>query len=281
MTTQTVQIREYLSQHRICVVVPTYNNASTIADVLRRIAPYAERIILVIDGSTDDTREQVMQSGVRVDLIDYPQNRGKGYALKQGFMRAIHQGFEYAITIDSDGQHFPEDIPVFVEAHRQHPKALIVGSRNLQQDNMPGRNTFANKFSNFWFRLQTGVNLPDTQTGYRLYPLRELSATKVQTARYEAELSVLVFLAWSSVKLVPVPVRVYYAPEGERISHFRPVVDFARISALNVLLCVMAVVYGRPRMLIHRMKNGASYDSSAISHCPNIETDKSEKKISL
>lgn len=119
---------------------------------------------------------------------------------------------------------------------------------------MPGGNTFANKFSNFWFTVQTFKRLPDTQTGYRLYPLHKLSGTRLITSRYEAELELLVFAAWRGVELVSVPVRVYYPPEGERVTHFRPTADFARISVLNTVLCFLAVVYGWPRMLFQRLK---------------------------
>ena len=182
-------------------------------------------------------------------MIDYGQNRGKGYALKQGFKKAKQMGFDYALTIDSDGQHFPEDIPLFVEALEQHPGALIVGSRNLNQENMPGGNTFANKFSNFWFKIQTGIDLPDTQTGYRLYPLRWLP--HIFSARYEAELSLLVFSAWRGIDLVPIKVNVFY-PE-DRVTHFRPFWDFFRISVLNTILCLVSFVYGWPSRLIHKL----------------------------
>ena len=112
---------------------------------------------------------------------------------------------------------------------------------------MPGGNTFANRFSNFWFTIQTGIRLPDTQTGFRLYPLKRLSGTRFVTSRYEAELELLVFAAWAGVELVSVPVRVFYPSQEERVTHFRPVADFARISVLNTVLCFLAVVYGWPR----------------------------------
>ena len=143
-----------------------------------------------------------------------------------------------------------------MEALTQHPGALVVGSRNLSAENMPGGNTFANRFSNFWFRVQTARTLPDTQTGYRAYPLDLLPNLRILTARYEAELALLVFSAWKGVDLVPVPIRVCY-PEN-RVSSFRPFLDFFRISVLNTLLCVLALVYGYPRMLIHKLITRAS-----------------------
>lgn len=253
-----MEVRQEMEKRRVCVVVPTYNNGRTIVDVLRRIALYAPHIIVVLDGCTDDTREQLEQlSDLPLTLVDYPQNRGKGHALVAGFRKAKEMGFYYALTIDSDGQHFPEDIPQFIKTLQQHPKALIIGARNLQEENMPGGNTFANRFSNFWFTVQTGIRLPDTQTGYRLYPLHLLAGTRFITSRYEAELELLVFAAWRGVELVSVPVRVYYPPAGDRVTHFRPVADFARISLLNTVLCFLAVVYGWPRRLFLKLKRFA------------------------
>ena len=244
-----------MEKRRICVVVPTYNNGGTIATVLRRIAAIAPHIIVVVDGSTDDTREQLSRlSDISLTVVDDRRNRGKGHALVAGFRKAREEGFDYALTIDSDGQHFPEDIPLFVEAIERCPNALVVGARNLQEENMPGGNTFANKFSNFWFTVQTGIRLPDTQTGFRLYPLHWLSGLRFITSRYEAELELLVLAAWRGVELESVPVRVYYPPEGERVTHFRPVADFARISVLNTLLCGLAVVYGWPRILLRKLR---------------------------
>ena len=155
-----------------CVIIPTYNNAGTICQVVSDVQRYTRDIIVVNDGCTDSTAS--LLSRMDVTVVDYGANRGKGYALKAGFRKAQELGFDYAITIDADGQHFASDIPCFVEALSRHPGSLIVGSRNLSEENMPSANTFANKFSNFWFRLQTGIKLPDTQTGYRLYPLKKM-----------------------------------------------------------------------------------------------------------
>ena len=245
----TITTRAKMQELKACTLMPTYNNGGTLRDVVERVLNYCADVIVVNDGCTDDSAKILASFGDRITVVDYGRNRGKGYALKQGFKKAKQMGFDYALTIDSDGQHFPEDIPLFVEALEQHPGALIVGSRNLNQENMPGGNTFANKFSNFWFKIQTGIDLPDTQTGYRLYPLRRLP--HIFSARYEAELSLLVFSAWRGIDLVPIKVNVFY-PE-ERVTHFRPFWDFFRISVLNTVLCLLAIVYGWPSKLIHKL----------------------------
>lgn len=239
------------ASENICIIIPTYNNAGTVCDVAGRAAAQGCPVIVVNDGSTDDTAARLAGSGLPLTVLTHSRNRGKGIALRTAFSHAHTQGFRYAITLDADGQHFPEDVPALVAALTQHPGALIVGSRNLQAENMPGGNTFANRFSNFWFRLQTARKLPDTQTGYRAYPLDRLPSLRLLTSRYEAELALLVFSAWKGIELVPVAIRVCY-PE-DRVSSFRPFRDFFRISILNTLLCVLALVYGYPRMLIHKL----------------------------
>ena len=221
-------------------MVPTYNNAGTILDVLRRIAAITQHIIVVVDGCTDDTRERLKGfTDAPLVIVDHAENKGKGAALLSGFKCAILKGYEYAITIDADG----------LRAMKEHPEAFIIGSRNLKQENMSGGSSFANHFSNFWFAVQTGIRLPDTQTGYRLYPLRNLSGVHLITSRYEAELELLVFAAWAGATLIPVPVRVYYPPKNRRVSHFRPVTDFLRITVLNTAFCLVAIFYGWPRTL--------------------------------
>ncbi|MCQ2144193.1 MAG: glycosyltransferase family 2 protein [Bacteroidales bacterium] len=243
-----------MEQHaRICVVIPTYRNAGTVADVVTRTLEQLKevsgsRVIVVNDGSPDNTDDVL--ADLPVTLVSYPDNKGKGGALKTGFAKAAELGYDHVITIDSDGQHYPEDIPTFIEAIKAHPDAIITGSRNLSAANMPGKNTFANKFSNFWFRLQTLRDVPDTQTGFRAYPLKGLPWLGLLTSRYEAELELLVLSVWKGTPVYPVQIRVYYPPEGERISSFHPFWDFFRISVLNTVLCVLALVYGYPRMAL-------------------------------
>ena len=230
----------------ICAVIPTYNNGGTVADVVRGVLRQGLPVIVVDDGSTDDTAQRL--EGLESDKVRHTTNQGKGRALKSGLEEARRLGYRFALTLDADGQHDPADIPALVAA--AGPRTLVIGSRNLTAEGMPAGNTFANRFSNFWFTVQTGRKLPDTQTGFRVYPLEDIPSLKLLTSRYEAELALLVFSAWKNLRIVPVPVRVYY-PE-DRVSHFRPFADFARISVLNTVLCVLALVYGYPRMLLGR-----------------------------
>jgi len=237
---------------RVCVLIPTYNNGSTIATVVQRAAAQGLDVMVVNDGSTDDTAAQ-LDACKPTHIVTLPKNSGKGVALKRGFAEARRLGYDAVITLDGDGQHYPEDIPTLLEAHASNPRAIIVGSRDLNQKNMNASSNFANRFSNFWFTVQTSISLPDTQTGFRLYPLASLHGERLLTARYEAELLLLVLAAWAGERLIPIPVRVYYPPQSERVSHFRPTRDFARISVLNTILCLLALVYGYPRLLLTRL----------------------------
>ena len=229
---------------KICVIIPTYNNATTIRRVIEDVEKYCSSIIVVNDGSTDDTAAILQLIPSPIEVVSYPDNRGKGYALVTGFKKAKALGYTHAITIDADGQHFADDIPCFIEGLKHNPEGFIVGCRNLTEENMPRQNTFANRFSNFWFRLQTGINLPDTQSGYRLYTLSSLKGLNLITSRYESELELLVYAAWAGVDITSVNVKVYYPPAEERVSHFRPIYDFFRISVLNTVLCLGALLYG-------------------------------------
>lgn len=233
-----------------CLIIPTYNNDRTLHRVLEGVLQFGgpNNVIVIDDGSTDQTSEILKDYQERVILLRNSQNKGKGYSLRRGFQEAIHRGFDRAITIDSDGQHFPEDIPNFVKAAQQNPSAIIMGERDMTQGDVPGKSSFGNKFSSFWFWVHTGIKLKDTQTGFRLYPLRPLQKIKLYTRRFETEIEVLVKLAWKDIEFVSIPIGVKYDPE-ERVSHFRPFRDFSRISVLNTWFFIQTLLWFLPRRI--------------------------------
>jgi glycosyltransferase involved in cell wall biosynthesis len=234
-----------------CVIIPTYNNERTLERVIRGVLEYvpAERLIIVNDGATDSTPEILKQFEDQVTILVNSPNRGKGFSLRRAFKKAIEMGFENALTIDSDGQHFPSDIPMMLQAAVDHPGAVIMGSRNMQQEGVPQKSSFGNKFSNFWFKAETWITLPDTQTGFRIYPLKPLKRMWLVTTKFELEIEVIVKLAWKNVPFVAVPIQVKYDPD-ERVSHFRPGRDFFRISVLNTFLCFGALLYYYPKKFL-------------------------------
>ena len=242
---ETMTYKERMTALKCVVVMPTYNNAGTIAQVISDVKNYADDVIVVNDGSTDNTAS-ILASIEGIKVIDYPKNKGKGYALKLGLAKAYEWGYRYAITIDSDGQHYADDIPVFIEKIEEKPDSLLIGARNLTADNMPSKNTFANKFSNFWYKVETGEKLSDTQSGFRLYPLEKLQKIHLITRRYEFEVEIIVRAAWRGVNVENVPIKVYYPPVEERVSHFRPMKDFTRISILNTVLVFYAFLFYYP-----------------------------------
>jgi len=156
------------------------------------------------------------------------------------------------ITIDSYGQHYPEDFITFLNKVEEQPGSLIIGSRNMTVDNVPGKSTFGNKFSNFWFWVNTGIRLPDTQSGYRLYPLQRLKKIWLFTTKFELEIEVIVKAAWRGIPVISVPVKVYYAEQGERVTHFKPGRDSVRISLLNTYLVFLTAIFWKPVMLLRK-----------------------------
>jgi glycosyltransferase involved in cell wall biosynthesis len=250
--------REKFRQLRACVIIPTYNNAATLGGVISDTAAYTNDIIVVNDGSTDQTLV-VLESFPVVQTISYTKNKGKGWALRKGLAYAIDHGYEFAITIDADGQHFAKDLPAFIDTLESVKNAIIIGARNMDQSSVPGKSSFGNGFSNFWFKVETGITAPDTQSGYRLYPLKLLKGMRFITRKYEFEIEVLVRAAWKGIPVVAVPVAVYYPLKEERVSHFRPFRDFTRISILNTVLVLITFLYIKPlrffRILLSKEKS--------------------------
>jgi glycosyltransferase involved in cell wall biosynthesis len=245
---------EYISKRirdlNLCVVVPAYNNAGTLAAVIDSILDYTADIIIVNDGSTDNT-DGILKKFDFLNIVSYKKNKGKGYALRCAFNMAERLGYRYAVTMDSDGQHFASDIVAFVDVIEKNSGVFIAGQR-ITEGNIPLGNGFANKLSNFWFNVMTLNNLLDTQNGFRLYPLREMDGMRPFFNRYEAELELIVRCAWKGIKILPAITRVYYPPKEERVTHFRPVKDFLRITGVNILFVLLSVVYGYPSMFYHK-----------------------------
>lgn len=245
--------RSKIAAAHCCVLIPTYNNAQTLEKVILSVLEFTEHVLIVNDGATDATAE-ILKKFSALQIFTHAQNKGKGVALRNGFDFALKLGYHYAITIDSDGQHNADDIPKFIDKLESHPNSLIMGARNMEQSSVPGKSSFGHKFSNFWYRFETGINLPDTQSGYRLYPLLLLQDISFFTTKFEFEIEVIVKAAWRGIAVLSVPVSVYYAPKETRISHFRPGPDFTRVSILNTYLVILAVLWYIPIRFFKSLK---------------------------
>ena len=239
---------------KICVIIPTYNNERTLKRVIDGVLEITDDLIVINDGATDST-SRILKKYTDITQIYLPKNKGKGNALRVGFKKAEELGYEFSITIDSDGQHYPEDIAVFVNQleFETNKNILLIGSRNMNQEAVPGGSSFGNKFSNFWYKVETSIQLKDTQSGFRLYPLKELNKIKFYTSKFEFEIENIVKAAWKGIIVKNVPVKVLY-DEQERVSHFRPFKDFARISLLNTWLVLVAFIYIKPRDLRRKLR---------------------------
>ncbi|WP_159471996.1 DUF2062 domain-containing protein [Chryseobacterium sp. 18068] len=245
------EVQNAIFEKKICVLIPTYNNEKTLKRVIDGVLDYTENIIVINDGSTDSTL-QILEK-YSITIINLSENKGKGNALKIGFRKAKEIGYDYAITIDSDGQHYPDDIPVFVEnLLSENEDVLLIGNRNMSQDGIPKKSSFGNRFSNFWFWFETGIKLEDTQSGYRLYPLHKIPK-KYFTPKFEFEIEIIVRTAWRDIPVKNVPIKVLYDP-AERVSHFRPFKDFTRISILNTILVTITLLYIIPRNFVNNFK---------------------------
>lgn len=248
------QLSEKFNTLKCCVIIPTYNNHKTLQKVIEGVLVYTEDVIVVNDGSTDSTSEILVQFP-QIQQIHLSKNKGKGNALRQGFKHADSLEYRYAITIDSDGQHFPEDIPIFIKAleNDSNKEILLIGSRNMTQPGVPKKSSFGNTFSNFWFWVETGIRLQDTQSGFRLYPLFVMKNLKLYTNKFEFEIEAIVKAAWQGIEVKNIPIQVHYEMV-DRVSHFRPFKDFTRISILNTWFVIITFLYIKPRDLFRKLK---------------------------
>lgn len=234
--------------HKIGILIPTFNNLPTLKELIPSLLEFHLPIFIINDGSTDGTTFYLntLNEDRNLNIVHHPLNGGKGSALLTGFKEMSQKGYTHAITMDSDGQHLAKDLPLFIEKIEENPCAIWLGARNLNQENVPQKSSWGNQFSNFWVWLQTGIKLPDTQTGFRAYPLKPINTKRYFSSKFEFEIEVIIRNQWSGIDLKSVAISVYYPPEEERISHFRPGRDFLRISILNTVLTLMALLWVIP-----------------------------------
>jgi glycosyltransferase involved in cell wall biosynthesis len=194
--------------------------------------------VLVVDDGSGPETQAILEGLEGITLLRHETNRGKGAALQTGLEEAHRLGFTHAVSMDSDGQHLASEIPKFLAEAEQHPEAIILGDRDLVQAGAGPGSRIGRANSNFWTWVLTGIRLPDTQTGFRCYPLEPLSPLAFHCNRYDFEIEVLVRAAWSEVPIRSIPIAVRYYPKGavERVSHLR-LFEYARIAYLNTKLC--------------------------------------------
>lgn len=203
----------------IIALIPAYNEARFIGDVVERTLKHIT-VVVIDDGSSDGTGAAAALAGAKV--LAHVKNQGKGKALLTGFDYAINRGVDAAITLDADGQHDPDEIPLFIEAYRAGKGDIIIGQRQYSQ--MPTKSRFGNRFGSFLLRFAMGRPIPDNQSGYRLFGRVAMEKVRPTSTRFEAEVEMLLRADFAGLTVGWVPIKTIY---NEKKSHFRPVQDSA------------------------------------------------------
>lgn len=214
------------------IIIPVYNHAEHIAEVIHQALELDLPVFVVNDGSTDSTAD-IVNAIDNITVLHHSMNQGKGAALLTGFAAAVEKNCDWAVTIDGDGQHRPGDAEVLLSAVADGKRCIVVGRREGMEEgeNVPWTSRFGREFSNFWVRVSGGPVIRDSQSGFRLYPLPEVLKFGVRAKRYQFEVEILVRAKQIGIDTVEAPVGVTYQSREERVSHFRPWVDFGRNSA--------------------------------------------------
>jgi glycosyltransferase involved in cell wall biosynthesis len=214
--------------YRLAALVPAFDCARTIANVVRDVAGQCAAVLVVDDGSSDETAALARAAGARV--IRHEVNRGKGAALRSGLLQLLADGFTHAFSVDGDGQHLADEMPRLIEESYADPTAIVLGARRIDpaQEIAPIKR-FGNDFANWWVSLAAGREFRDTQTGFRIYPIQSTLELAVQAERYQFESEVLILATRRGIDIRTCDVAVYYPPPGERISHYEPWADTCRI----------------------------------------------------
>ncbi len=230
------------------VVAPTFNNDATLGDVIARVQAQGMPVIVVNDGSADQT-PQLLASLAEdetvsslLTVVEHASNRGKAVAIRSGAAAARQLGYSHIITIDTDGQHDPEDIPAMVDAAKASPFSLVLGTRPFDLPDCPPRSTLGRRLSNLGVRLHCGAALQDTQCGFRVYPLVLLENVNCRAGWFAFETEVLTRAVWAGFEIVQVDVTSRYLPAESRVSHFKPWRDSLRCIRLHARLLTRAMM---------------------------------------
>lgn len=227
-----------MSQPRLAVVIPAYNEVGTLRSVVLGVLAQISFVIVVDDGSSDDTAHEIHDLPIR--LISHKNNLGKSRSLASGFRAALAAGADAVITLDGDGQHRPQEIPALLAEFKRHPSSLIIGSRLHEKKNIPLARYCANRFANFWIAWAAGYRISDSQSGFRIYPatvLTELLPLIENRRGFVLESEILILAGWRDIRAKSVPIPAIYQGSN-RPSHFRPIRDIVLIT-LMVARCLL------------------------------------------
>lgn len=233
-------MREAAAVPRTLVVIPVYNHAKTLRSVAEGALAQGFPVLVLDDGSTDGSLDTV--ADLPIGRHRLAVNQGKGGAILAAARLAQSAGYQALLTIDADGQHDPADARLLRECASSSWPCIVIGARRMETLNVPRSSLFGRDFSNFWVRIECGQTLPDTQSGYRLYPVGFLEGSRFLSRRYTFEIEVLVRGRWAGLPILSTPVSVYYPPGDERISHFHKFKDNLRLTCLHTFLVTRSLM---------------------------------------
>lgn len=214
-------------ESHICALIPALNAEETIGEIIKGCKDYLGDVIVVDDGSFDNTSLVSQKEGASV--IKHNRNMGKGMALRTGFTYALSKGYEGVITIDADGQHKPSDIPLFLSRYAEDKPDIIIGNRMVHRERIPKYRYYTNLAGIYFISKATGQALNDSQSGFRLYKKEVINGIALNTSGFETETEILIKAGRMGCRIVHIPVDVSYK-DGK--SNYRPVIDTYRISIL-------------------------------------------------
>jgi len=251
-----------LDRDRIWCAVPVFNNKVTLRSVVAESRAILSHVVVVDDGSTD-TDVKTLLTGLDVTVLRHETNRGKGQAILTASRYVEEHRGVYMITIDADGQHYPQDIEKFIPLMQQDENSVIIGCRDFKTENVPASSRFGRSFANFWLKAETGLTVDDCQSGFMAYPVSHLNRLSFKGAHYDFEAEVLAKAAWAGLALKTVAIDVLYPRPEERVSSFKPILDNMRLTAIHSMLVGRRLVPMPHRKLV---KQEQRLDLSLLRH---------------
>ena len=214
---------------KVCVLIPAYNEAKHVGAVVREVLEYCPDVVVIDDGSPDETDRVAAEAGATV--LEHVHNQGKGAALQTGFDHARARGFDLAITMDADGQHAPSDIPAFLQAYERTHSPVLVGNRMGNVADMPWNRRFVNRFMSDLLSRVMGQYVPDSQCGFRLYHRSAFpeGPYDAHSQRFAAESEILLRLSLQGRKIGAVTIQTIYRDEKSKVNPFFDTIRFFRM----------------------------------------------------
>ena len=219
----------------VCAVIPVYNNAHSIRGVAQNTLRQIPNLLILDDGSTDADLKCLLEDLPLYYFRQYP-NRGKGAALRQALQILADSGFDYMLTLDADGQQAPSDIPSFLKLAESGKNIFAVGCRDFSGQPVPYGSRIGRKLSNWLLKWECGIHSADSQSGFRMYPVRLLTDRSFRGEHFDFETEVMAAAAGKGADFHDLPVKVYYPPGNKRVTHFRPLPELSRLSLLHLRL---------------------------------------------